>query len=395
MQPRDLASLFESRFGSQPELLVRAPGRVNLLGEHVDYNAGPVLPAAIDRAVYLAGTGRYSNTVQLIALDLDQEITFTLDDLDAKQDVNGNPLPNWAHYPAGVAWAIQRSGRLVNGLQAMYTSDIPIGAGLSSSAAVEMAFAVSWQVLGEWSADRMTLARICQRAENEYVGVSSGLMDQFASAHGVSKHALLFDTRSLEWEPVPLPPGTALVVADSGIRRSLTNSAYNDRRAACEQAVEILRQDLPHIQYLRDVSRDEFDRLRHQLPHDIQLRAEHVIGEIERVFSAVAALRSGDAETFGELMYAGHASLRDLYQVSTPELDALVEIASELPGCIGARLTGAGFGGCTVNLVQQTRSDYFMHELQQRYLELLGIDAQVYACQASQGASLMRELNFD
>jgi len=386
-----LVSNFISTFGIKPEHLIRAPGRVNLLGEHVDYNAGPVLPAAIDRAVYLAGSPAKSDVVQLYAFDIGKEISFSLNNLEAKQDLEGNPLPNWALYPAGVARAIQQSGRQVAGLQAVYTSDVPIGAGLSSSAAVEMAFAVVWQELGGWSADRMTLARICQRAENEYVGVSSGLMDQFASAHGVRDHALLFDTRSLDWEAVPLPTGTVLVVADSGIRRSLTTSAYNERRAACEKAVEILRQDLPKIQSLRDVTLVEFNQLRHKLPPGVSLRAEHVITEIERVFSAVSALRSGDQQTFGELMYAGHASLRDLYQVSTPELDALVEIASEIPGCIGARLTGAGFGGSTINLVEQDHTDAFIQGLKQGYIQATGNETQVYLCQASQGAELIKQ----
>ena len=386
-----LKKIFESRFDSKPRLLVRAPGRVNLLGEHVDYNGGPVLPAAIDRAVYLAGSPGRTNLVELYALDLGEETAFSLDDLWSKQDVCGKPLPKWACYPAGVAWAIQQSGRKVDGLQGVYTSDVPIGAGLSSSAAVEVAFAVLWQALGSWSADRMTLARLCQKAENDFVGVSSGLMDQFASAHGVRDHALLFDTRSLDWEKVPLPSGTILVVADSGVRRSLTTSAYNERRADCEIAVELLRRDLPGIQFLRDVSVDEFMQLRHKLPSRVQMHAEHVITEIERVFSAVAALRAGDPETFGELMYAGHASLRDLYQVSTPELDALVDIARGIQGCIGARLTGAGFGGCTINLVDEAHAESFIQSLQSSYFKTTGKDALVYICKASQGAGLISE----
>lgn len=386
-----LLTVLESRFDSKPGLLVRAPGRVNLLGEHVDYNGGPVLPAAIDRAVYLAGSPDHSNLIELYALDIGEEIAFTLDDLWSKRDVRGNPLPKWACYPAGVAWALQESGRQVDSIQAVYTSDVPIGAGLSSSAAVEVAFAVLWQAYGGWSVDRMTLARLCQKAENDFVGVSSGLMDQFASAYGVRDHALLLDTRSLDWETVPLPSGTLLVVADSGVRRSLTTSAYNERRAACETAVEILKQDMPKIQSLRDVSLDEFTRLRYKLPQEIQMRAEHVITEIQRVFSAVAALRVGDQETFGELMYEGHASLRDLYQVSTPELDALVEIARRIQGCIGARLTGAGFGGCTINLVEAAHAESFIQSLQLGYSRTTGNEAQVYICKASQGAGLISD----
>jgi len=382
-----LISTFNAQFGKEPVNFFRAPGRVNLLGEHVDYNEGPVLPAAIDRAVYLVASLNESDIVRLSAADLGEQVSFSLEGLERKVDLAGNPLPGWARYPAGVAWALQSADFKTVGLQAVYSSDVPIGAGLSSSAAVEMAFAITWQSLGGWSTDRMTLARLCQQAENEYVGVACGLMDQFASAHGVPGHALYFDTRSLDWEAVPLPENTLLIIADSGVRRSLTSSAYNERRANCEEAVEILRQDLPDIQSLRDVTPADFGRLSHNLPPTVRLRADHVIHEIERVHLANTALRSGDRETFGALMFAGHSSLRDLYQVSTPELDALVDIARELPGCIGARLTGAGFGGCTINLVEEGRAEVFIQGLQDRYRQKSGQAAQVYLCKASQGTS--------
>jgi len=289
MDIADLLTAFTVKFGDQPAQVFRAPGRVNLLGEHVDYNGGPVLPAAIDRAVYMAASANTSGIIQLFARDLGEEISISLERLEEKQDLVGNPLPGWALYPAGVAWALKQAGMGTDGLQAVYSSDVPIGAGLSSSAAVEMVFAVAWQAFGGWSVDRMRLAHLCQRAENEYVGVASGLMDQFASAHGVEGHALYFDTRSLGWHAVPLPPGTVLAIADSGVRRSLTGSAYNERRAACEEAVAILSQDLPQIQSLRDVSLADFDRFRHHLPSTVDMRAEHVVSEIERVKSAVNA----------------------------------------------------------------------------------------------------------
>ncbi len=383
----ELISTFKAQFGKQPTFFFRAPGRVNLLGEHVDYNEGSVIPAAIDRAVYLAAAPNNTGIVQLYASDIGEEISLDLERLDYKKDLSGHALPVWALYPAGVAWALQKAGMEIQGMQAVYSSDVPIGAGLSSSAAVEMVFAVTWQTLGGWAAERMTLARLCQQAENAYVGVACGLMDQFASAHGVAGHALYFDTRSLDWEPVPLPQDTVLVIADSGVRHSLTSSAYNERRAECEQAVEILRQDLPQIQSLRDVSPAEFDKFRRNLPSTVRLRAEHVIKEIERVHYAATALRKGDKETFGALMFAGHSSLRDLYNVSTPELDSLVEIARDLPGCIGARLTGAGFGGSTINLVEGANSEDFIQGLEEGYLRKTGRAAKVYLCKASQGAS--------
>jgi galactokinase len=384
----NLQILFAEQFGNQSELLARAPGRVNLLGEHVDYNDGPVLPAAIDRAVHLAAARNQPEVVRLLAYDLGEEVTFRLDALQDKRDAQGNPLPYWALYPAGVAWALREDGLEVHGIQAVYSSDVPIGAGLSSSAAVEAAFAVTWQVLGGWKIDRMHLARLCQRAENQYVGVACGLMDQFASLHGVVDHALYFDTRSLEWQPLPLPADNALVIADSGISRGLAGSVYNQRRAECQQAVAILRQNLPGLNSLRDVSPTEFAAYSDFLPPIIRKRAEHVVKEIARVESAVNALKLGEWRSFGAKMFAGHASLRDLYEVSSPELDALVDIARDLPGCYGARLTGAGFGGCTVNLVEQSKTPDFIRALQSKYQDRTGRQAKIYSCRASDGARI-------
>ena len=383
----ELASAFQKIFQKQPVLLASAPGRVNLLGEHVDYNAGPVLPAAIDRAVQLAAFPTPDGIVTLHALDLGKQVAFRLEGLLRKKDLNDRPLPSWALYPAGVAWSLQEAGVEPGGLQVAYTSDVPIGAGLSSSAAVEVGFAVLWQARSGWEMDRMTLARVCQRAENSYVGLNCGLMDQFASAHGVADHALFFDTRSLEWQPVPLPERTALVIADSGVRRTLATSAYNERRSDCEQAVTLLRQFLPRIESLRDISPPEFAAYAESLPPVVRKRAEHVVKEIARVETAVTALRRQDARTFGALMFAGHASLRDLYEVSIPELDALVSIARDLPGCYGARLTGAGFGGCTVNLIEEGQAAEFIASLKQGYQARTDHAAQVYLCKASAGAS--------
>lgn len=384
----DLLTLFRECFARRPTLRVRAPGRVNLLGEHVDYNEGAVLPVALDLAVHLVAAPTEDEIVTLQALDLGESTAFYIRDLESKVDVEGRPLPLWALYPAGVAWCLKQAGLEIVGAQVVYSSDVPIGAGLSSSAAVEVAFAALWRALGGWSVDNLTLARLCQQAENEYVGMACGLMDQFASACGVEGHALYFDTRSLEWQALPLPVNSALVIADSGVRRSLTSSAYNERRATCEQAVALLRQYLPHIRSLRDVSPTEFMAYSYYLPPLVARRAEHVVKEIARVESAVRALQRQDARAFGALMFAGHASLRDLYEVSTPELDALVEIARQLPGCIGARLTGAGFGGCTVNLVEEERAEQFIRDLKQAYAQKTGKEAQLYLCHASAGVTV-------
>ncbi|HAD05943.1 MAG TPA: galactokinase [Anaerolineaceae bacterium] len=367
-----------------PQFDIRAPGRVNLLGEHVDYNDGIVLPAAIDRYVHLQASQNADDVVELTALDLGQKTSFPLENLKAEN------LPDWARYPAGVAWAAMQRGLKVSGIRAVFTSTVPIGAGLSSSAAVEVAFGALWNELNGWGMSRLELARLCQQAENQFVGVNCGLMDQFASACGVEGHALMFDTRSLEYEPVPLPPGSALVIADSGVRRSLAGSVYNQRRADCEEAVRILRNFLPGIGSLRDVGVEDFNQLAHHLPEQVRLHARHVVEEIDRVQKAVEWLKQGNGKAFGQLMYEGHASLRDLYQVSIPELDILVEIASRLPGCFGARLTGAGFGGCTVNLVEEEAAQTFVQGLAQEYTSRTGKRAEIYICHASEGVSLQK-----
>ncbi len=377
---------FEQLFKRKPLVVTRAPGRVNLLGEHVDYNQGVVLPAAIDKEVRVLAAPTEKPEVTLHALDLEKAVSFRLSELDKGYDIEGNPLPGWARYPAGVAWALQKAGYPLCGLQAIYNSNIPIGAGLSSSAAVEMAFASTWQVLTSFELDKLGLAKICQRAENEYVGVSSGLMDQFASACGVEGHVLSFDTRSLEWSALELPACAVIIIADSGLRRSLTNSAYNDRRAACMRAVGLLQKYLPEIKSLRDVSTIELAAYSPFLPPEIEKRAEHVVKEIHRVDQAIIALHRGDVRMFGGFMFASHRSLRDLYQVSIPELDCLVEIARTLPGIYGARLTGAGFGGCTVNLVAAKEADGFIHGLKEGYRQKTGREANVYLCRASAGA---------
>jgi galactokinase len=382
----NLASRFVQVYGRLPKVEAQAPGRVNLLGEHVDYNDGIVLPVAIDRAVRVAAAPTEDGIITLNALDIGKKVLFRLSEVAKRIALNGQALQGWALYPAGVAWSLQQAGLPLIGMEAVYTSDVPIGAGLSSSAAVEVAFASTWQTICGWELDKLELAKLCQQAENQYVGVSSGLMDQFASACGVDGHVLCFDTRSQEWKPLELPAGTAIVIADSGIRRSLAGSAYNDRRSACEQAVELLKEYLPGIKSLRDVSTVELAAYSTYLPIEIERRAEHVVKEIHRVDQAIIALRRGDVRMFGGFMFASHKSLRDLYEVSIPELDCLVEIAHGLPGIYGARLTGAGFGGCTVNLVDTKDADVFVQGLQDNYRMKTGREAKVYLCHASGGA---------
>lgn len=362
-----------------------APGRVNLLGEHVDYNDGPVLPAAIDRTVKVYFKPVDNRLVSLKALDLGKQVDFYLDGLDERVDIHGKPLPSWAVYPAGVAWVLQKMGISLQGMQAAYTSNLPMGSGLSSSAAVEVAFASAWNHLAGNTIDLMTLAKAARQAENEYVGVNCGLMDQFASAFGVDQHALYFNTRTLEWRALPLPASTVIIIADSGMRRTLQHSGYNERRAGCEQAVKILSEYLPGIRALRDVTSEQFNLYAHLLPHPADIYARHVVEECERVDQAIPMLESGNIQGFGQLMNDCHRSLRDLYHVSIPELDTLVKIAQSLPGCFGARLTGAGFGGCTVNLVDEAKAHKFINKLKTGYQKETGREASVYICKASQG----------
>ena len=387
--PARAVARFRAAYHAEPSVLARAPGRVNLLGEHVDYNAGWVLPVAIDRAAYVAASPCPSHLASLSALDLGESASFRLTELDAGLDVTGKPLPAWARYPGGVAWALMQRGLAAGGLDAVLTSDVPVGAGLSSSAAVEVAFATAWQALGDWTLSPMDVARACQQAENQYVGVACGLMDQFASACGQAGHALLLDCRTFEWEPVPLPAGAAIVVADTGVRRQLGQSEYNARRAQCDAAVAELAQVLPGIQALRDVSVEDFNRYAGRLPPLVAQRARHVVEECARVPAAVGWLRQGRLADFGAEMFACHRSLRDLYEVSSPELDAMVDAARQLPGCYGARLTGAGFGGCTVNLVAAGAAAGFSRDLAAAYTRATGRAAQVYVCQAAQGAGII------
>jgi galactokinase len=384
-----LTNIFREKFRIAPEHIARAPGRVNLLGEHVDYNDGFVLPAAIDRATYLAFSPTDSEQTTLVAADFEQEASFSLQTIPVKTQNDGSPLPEWAHYPAGVMWALSENNLETRGMNAVYASNVPRGSGLSSSASVEMAFITAWQTLDGWTIPLMQRALLGQKAENQYVGVNCGIMDQFASACGVENHLLLLDCRSLEWKTIPLPEDISIVIADTKVRRKLTSGEYNKRRTACEEAVRRLKQDLPTIQSLRDVSLEEFNRFAGKLPEVVSKRARHVVEEIERSKQAEALLEVGNIQRFGELMNECHISLRDLYEVSCPELDVMTRIAQSLDGCYGARLTGAGFGGCTVNLVARKQAKMFSELLTKGYQAEMGYQPEIYITRAANGAELI------
>jgi galactokinase len=385
-----ITNIFQEKYESAPAHIARAPGRVNLLGEHVDYNAGFVLPAAIDRATYIAFSPADSDQTTLAAADFGEEASFSPQTMPSKNRLDGSPLPEWARYPAGVMWSLTEDHLAVPAMNAVYASDVPRGSGLSSSASVEMAFVIAWQAIGEWVVPSIMRALLGQKAENEYVGVNCGIMDQFASACGVTNYLLLLDCRSLEWKPIPLPEDISIVIANTKVRRTLTSGEYNRRRAACEEAVQLLKPDLPDITALRDVGMEEFNRLAGGLPEEVSKRARHVVEEIERTKQAEALLEAGNVQHFGELMNECHVSLRDLYEVSCPELDVMVRVAQSLEGCYGARLTGAGFGGCTVNLVAEGQSEVFSAQLARGYRSEVGYEPEIYITQASNGAELLK-----
>lgn len=373
-----VTSAFRARFGREPEIVVRAPGRVNLMGEHTDYNEGYVLPVALDRAAWIAAAPIGEHEARVYALDMESGVTFSLANIPPSDG-------NWADYPRGVAWALQERGLKLGGMEAVLASNVPVASGLSSSAAVEVAFAYTWQRLSGFRLSRRDLALACQRAENVYVGVNCGIMDQMASALGAKGHALLLDCRTLEAETVPLPKGVAIVVADTGVRRQLAASEYNVRRSQCERAVQLLSADLPGIRALRDVNPTDLERLKKRLPEIIYRRARHVVNDNARVFQVKEALRKQDLATVGALMRACHISLRDDYEVSSPELDALAEAAWKVKGCYGSRLTGAGFGGCTVSLVAEGAVPDFQARVAAAYEEAFGRRPEIYVCQAADG----------
>lgn len=384
-----ISAIYRTKFGSAPVHIARAPGRVNLLGEHVDYNDGFVLPAAIDRATYIAFSPTDTPHSTLVAADFAQQILFSAESVLTKTQADSSPLPDWGHYPAGIMWSLLEEKLPISSMNAVFASDVPRGSGLSSSASVEMAFMLAWQTLSGWILPPMQRALLGQKAENKYVGVNCGIMDQFASACGIENKLLLLDCRSLEWKTIPLPGNVSIVVADTTIRRKLTSGEYNKRRDACEEAVRLLKRDLPDIQSLRDVSVEDFNRLAEKLPEEIEKRARHVVEEIERSNQAEVILEAGDIQNFGRLMNECHVSLRDLYEVSCPELDAMTRIAQSIEGCYGARLTGAGFGGCTVNLVASEKVEAFARTLAMDYEQKTRLRPEVYITRASNGAELV------
>jgi galactokinase len=377
---QQVADAFSRRFSGDPPRLFQAPGRVNLIGEHTDYNDGFVLPVAIDRQVMLAARARADARVRLWSTHFQQGSEFSLHRIAADR------AAPWSNYVRGVALVLQQEGFALRGMDAVIAGNVPIGSGLSSSAAIEVASAVAFCSLSLLQVAPVHLALLCQRAENEFVGMNCGIMDQFIAALGQPGRALLIDCRSLDYETVPLPLGVSVVVCDTMKRRSLVDSEYNARRQECEQGVRLLQQDLPHVKALRDVTSEQLAQHSHILPPIVRRRCAHVVTENERTLLAVAALRAGKVAEFGELMDQSHASLRDNYEVSCQELDKMVQLARSAPGCLGARMTGAGFGGCTVNLVHAQAAEAFALQVAEGYAQQMALTPEIHICEPSAGA---------
>jgi len=372
----------KSRFGSAEGVRVaRGPGRVNLIGEHTDYNGGFVLPIAIDRDVAIAFRANGTDQVRIHSLDFGEDAEFALDQLEFDSE------KRWTNYVKGVAKCLQDAGLQTVGFDGVVQGDVPIGSGLSSSAAFEVAAAQTFLALSGETMDRREMALLCQRAENTFVGVNCGIMDQFISIFAQAGHAVLIDCRSLEHRLVPVGEGGAkIVVCDTSVKRELAASAYNERRAQCEEAARILNEAVGGIELLRDVSVDVLEAHQDQLDPIVYRRARHVVSEDDRTTAALDVLDAGDLAEFGRLMNASHDSLRDDYEVSCQELDIMVEAARGVEGVYGARMTGAGFGGCTVNLVAPAAVDAFCERVPAEYNKAMGLEAKLYVCEPAQGA---------
>ena len=381
METQTLAQLFKTYFNANPEFIVRAPGRVNLIGEHTDYNDGFVLPMAIDRAVWIALSPRADSQVRIRSLDLETDSAFDLHSLTKGE--------GWAEYPKGVAYELQKAGHVLKGFDAVMTGDVPSGAGLSSSAAVELATARAFAMICDITWDAAQMAKLSQKAENEWVGVNCGIMDQMASAASKEGYALFLDCRTLEYQHAPLPKNISVVILDTSTRRGLVDSAYNERRSQCEEAARWFG-----VKALRDVSVNDFERKTKEesgLSEIATRRARHIVTENARVLEAVEVMKAGNVKRLGELFNASHISLRDDFEVTNEALNQIVECAQEQPGCYGARMTGAGFGGCAVALVQEEKAEEFTHAVSAAYRQKSGLDASVYVCKASEGASIIKE----
>lgn len=390
MTTQQLMERFMDKHGeSQHKVRIfNAPGRVNLIGEHLDYNGGYVLPAALEFGTTLIIRPRDDNKVSFSSTNIPYELTISLDeDYGYKSD-------QWTDYPVGVITELNKIGcQLSSGYDLLYHGDIPNGAGLSSSASIEVVTAYAFLKMEGKETDTVEIAKLSQRVENLFVGVNSGIMDQFAVANGKQDHAILLMCDTLEYELVPFRTGAyKIVISNTNKRRGLVDSKYNERRSECDRALEILQKELPALSYLAQLNPDQFVTLQDSIRDEtVRRRAQHVVEENQRVHDSVEALKNGDLEAFGQYMNQSHDSLRYLYEVTGDELDALVEEAQRIPGTIGSRMTGAGFGGCTVSLVHEDAVERFIAEVGQQYEARTGLKPDFYVCGVGQGVHEVKE----
>ena len=380
----DIELAFLEKVGKRTErIVVRSPGRVNLIGEHTDYNEGFVLPASVDKAMVLVASPRVDGICHFYAADLKDEFSVAIASIERTQK-------GWPNYLLGVIEEMKKMGFNVPGCDVVFGGDIPIGAGMSSSAAVECGFAFALNQLFDFGISRIDLVKLGQRSENNFVGVNCGIMDQFVNIFGEDRKVLKIDCRSLAYEYFPFGrEDLAIVLCETEAKRSLASSEYNVRRQQCETGVRILQKNMPDIRSLRDVSLEFLNEHREKMEPIILQRCAYVVEENERVLRACEDLHRNDFRSFGEQMYRSHSGLRDGYQVSSPDLDFLVESASSINGVLGARMMGAGFGGCTINLVEQESADTFVEEMKERYRQRSGKANNVYVTHIQSGTCLL------
>jgi galactokinase len=390
--PPDIVKTFAGKFGRDADVIGRGPGRIDLIGGHTDYNDGFVFPIALERHVAIAAAPRDDRTLRVHSINFDADAEMSLDDLRKSPDAL------WMDYICGVAHFLQEAGVEICGMDAVVWGDVPVAAGLSSSAAIEVATAMTFRALAGFEMSRVDIALLCQRAENEFVGMNCGIMDQFIALLGRKGHALLIDCRSLKYELVPIPAdrrigdshGHKFVICDTRVPRELVDSAYNARRTQCEEAVRLLQEPLPDIKALRDVSVAELQAHAGLLPAEVLKRARHVVTENQRVLDTVDALKGGDLVEVGRLLTESHESHRRDYEVTVPALDIISETAVDVDGALGARMAGAGFGGCAIALVREEAIPAFRDELTRRYQRDIGHDPELYVCEAEDGARVER-----
>jgi galactokinase len=381
MHPAQVAQRFRECFGADPKVF-SAPGRVNLIGEHTDYNEGFVMPAAIGFRTHVAISPRSDRKLLIRSQQIPEPLEIDLDHLPEHR------LGGWSDYVIGVAVMLTQNAYHSRAANILVDGEVPIGAGLSSSAALEVSSALAFLSLNGVSLPLPEVARLCQKAENVFVGARVGIMDQFVSCLGKTGHALVLDCRSLDWRLVPIPDSVRLVICNTKVRHEHSTGEYNRRREQCDEGVRLLSKKYPEIRALRDVSLEQLEENRPMLPEVVYKRCSHIVRENQRVLEAEAALAADDLSAFGELMRQSHQSLRDLYEVSCEELDIMVESAAGLPGYWGGRMTGGGFGGCTVNLVNAGSAQAFADRIAARYYAKTKIHPDVYVCSPVNGVQV-------